>query len=333
MVGPSSLKGHGLLGIEQLLADGLKRSGITATVNAKLAINGKLRRSRESGSYFLSIQIVDEYDEIQVDFDFGVPIGSDDLGRIAGISFDVSEIDGGEVGKRESVLFAEIQSPGPAIKKNLTIPTTNSRFGLEVLVRSIPRKPYAKAELAFVPIAFGEEYIVRLHNDSAQEIAAELFVDGLSCVHFSKPKISSYFIIGPHSHLDLKGWITTRKKAKAFRVTPAEDSLAAKLGRYEQIGIITANFRFCWQEGDEVPSAEPAKNNSSIVYRPVGTDIKDISGRRFEIYKLHPTRLTSSGRAGTTFGSDINVDFSGVSRVIGKVQSSVTLRYDRPASK
>lgn len=109
-------------------------------------------------------------------------------------------------------------------------------------------------------------------------------------------------------------------------MTPAEDSLAARLGRIENVGIITADFHHCWTAGLKPPPDEPSRPNNLV--RLVEREIKDKDGRTFTFQRRGYTTRTTPG-VGTTFGTDKLTDLQGVARVIGVTQASVTVRYER----
>jgi len=339
--GPATLQGNGLGGLEQIFAEKLSKLGITSAARANLAVKGALKSNKLTGMV-LNITVVDDADEPQLDesFDFGTSIMAEEFGRIGGHSFDIS---GGKRDdfNRDDKINNQIRKPDLQLLASRVRPTPSSQFAMEILITDKPLSPVLKDGLAFVPIDFQQEYIVKIYNDSVREVAAELFVDGLNTFHFSKEKkpnsdrsLYQYWIIPPRQSVEVPGYYITSKQARGFKVAPAEESLAAKLGRRDKVGIITADFKNCWQQGMAPPGDEPPGfDDSKLVVKNVVEDLKDKAGRKFQVIVPQFQVMTGApaNAAGTTFGSDKVTNLSGVTRSIGVTQASVTIRYDRPA--
>jgi hypothetical protein len=146
-----------------------------------------------------------------------------------------------------------------------------------------------------VPINKDEVYGVRLINKSAHEAAVDLRIDGINCFTFSDVK-AQYWIVAPGEHVDVLGWHKTNTKTLEFKVVDFPDTAAAKLNfkPSPSIGLITACFSASWANDAARPADEP-----------------ELTGR------------------GTGFGAEITVKTEQVSRTIGQVRDTISVRYER----
>ncbi|TVQ01854.1 MAG: hypothetical protein EA381_04490 [Planctomycetaceae bacterium] len=153
-----------------------------------------------------------------------------------------------EASKREA-----IEAPLPTIAGNEVRTSADSPFGLEVLVTrgsgAEPRRPELepagdRGQRAFVRLANGDEYVVRLHNRSATEVAVTLTIDGLSMFAFSETgNFGSQVLVPPGGRVDIPGWFINDRLTDAFEVSGYAKSAAASVGvPVTDVGTITAAF-------------------------------------------------------------------------------------------
>lgn len=139
----------------------------------------------------------------------------------------------------------------------------DSPFAVELVTRSPVSKVYAprgpkkdSGVLPLVPIGVGEIYGVKIYNDSDEEVAVSLKIDGIDQFTFSedrnpdtaRPRFSSW-IIGPKSDFTIKGWHTTsdpnrKDNLAAFLVTKYGEG-ASKYAPPEtpgNVGVISVSF-------------------------------------------------------------------------------------------
>lgn len=182
-----------------------------------------------------------------------------------------------------------------------------SPYAIEVLVKqgdkyhAKPIEPDSKGR-PFVGLENDDVYGVRLINNSALKAAVDLRIDGVNTFAFSETK-SEFWIIDPHSHVDIIGWHKNNEKSTEFKVVEDfEDSAAAKLHLKPSasIGLITAAFRAAWEKGAKPPADEQM--------------LADLGGRE---------------RSATGFGKDVGFRTQQVSLVIGQARDIISVRYNR----
>ncbi len=131
------------------------------------------------------------------------------------------------------------------------------------------KQPKDQKGLAFVPIKRGEAYAVRLHNLSDYDVAVDLRLDGLNMYYFSEPRNAKgsrsyyYVVVGPKTHVDIRGWFVTLNDSDEFLVVPREKSVIAQAnaGNPAEVGTITAIFHRAWDRKAGHPADEPANAN------------------------------------------------------------------------
>src|SRR5205814_96314 len=109
---------------------------------------------------------------------------------------------------------------------------TDSPYAMEVLVkgpdgRYTARPPKDDDGLAFVSIARGENYAVRLINDSPNDAAVILAIDGLSLFAFSENTDYEHVIVPARTAAMIAGWHRTNQRADEFVITEYARSAAA----------------------------------------------------------------------------------------------------------
>lgn len=94
-------------------------------------------------------------------------------------------------------------------------------------------------------------YVIRIHNRSAEEIAATVSIDGLSSFHFCDSsardsaghRLFNHYLIAPKTDSDISGWFLRLEgpdNYRAFHVMGYADSAAGQLGVFpsDEIGVI-----------------------------------------------------------------------------------------------
>jgi hypothetical protein len=142
---------------------------------------------------------------------------------------------------RKEVLEGLVAGPfiDPA-RRSIVRPAANSLYGLELRVKPIGAEqkrsgnpvtaelekltgvlPTTTQPYAFAPIEKNQSYEVVVYNDSTEEIAAALYVDGIDIFTFSEdldPKTKrprfTHLIIPPGSQVELPGWHQTSSTAR-----------------------------------------------------------------------------------------------------------------------
>ena len=191
-------------------------------------------------------------------------------------------------------------------------PSRDSQYGMEILVskgaysKEASIRPLSKDSKgrAYVQLHKGEEYLVRLRNDSNHEVAVELTVDGVNVFELSHDVglRKSNVLLAPHGSYLLPGWFRSLQKSNAFEIGGFAQSVAKKTGASSaSVGVITAKFRASWDPMGPPPADEPSWHSKSAV---------------------PPSKATILGR-------EILQSYERAHRKFGVVRAVVSIRYDK----
>lgn len=123
-------------------------------------------------------------------------------------------------------------------------PVFERSFTVEVLVNGYPLEQYPARGRLYVEAVAGAEYEIRIHNPLPDRVAVALAVDGLNSIdaRHTTARGASKWVIEPYGTLTVGGWQMSGSRARRFYFTTERDSYAAKLGRAEDVGVISAVF-------------------------------------------------------------------------------------------
>ncbi|MFG0333532.1 MAG: hypothetical protein ACF8TS_09240 [Maioricimonas sp. JB049] len=192
--------------------------------------------------------------------------------------------------QRNDVLEASIQEPSFDVQGSTVGATAASPYRLEVLIRSgsdlVPAPIIDRNGRAVIDLKEGQEYIVRLHNQSNIDVGVKLTIDGVNSLEFSENQSLSalgMWLVPARSTGQIDGWFQNTTQSFAFLVTDLPDSAAARLQRdTETIGTITALFFPAWEEGADPPAEELTKTA-----RGLGTGTGDLQETPYQTAKRH----------------------------------------------
>jgi hypothetical protein len=315
--GPPKLPGAGP-GIQQLLTEELKKLDIKVTRQARLGIKGEYLVTevpaedgqRKELAVLLKGSVSDDFGKVITDFNFKEAVVKGEAALVELMGVPVAQTSTLPA-KRDKKLRDSIAKPKTFIAQTRASASPAGKLALEVLVNGEPRAIKEEGGLAFLaqPIERGQAYAVRLINDTDQEMAAELLIDGINSFQFSKLRhadgprkgrpLLSAVIVDPHQSVVIPGWHIDNDTTKEFLVTEYADTAAATLGETEKVGTITVNFRASWPKDQPPPADEPA------------------------------TVKGTAGGDGTGFGQAIDQNYQQVPRTRGVIRSSVSVRYTR----
>lgn len=91
----------------------------------------------------------------------------------------------------------------------------------------------------------GNEYAIRVRNESGERALAVMSVDGVNVISgdTASPAQSGY-VLGPSESADISGWRKDMTRTATFYFTALPDSYAARTGRPDNVGVIgVAIFR------------------------------------------------------------------------------------------
>ncbi len=109
--------------------------------------------------------------------------------------------------------------------------------------RALPT--YAVEGRYYVPGMPGNEYEIRIRNNSPGDLRAVVSVDGVNVVSGETASASQGgYVVPAWRRLEIKGWRKDLTRVAAFYFTDVDDSYAARTGRPDNVGVIgVALFR------------------------------------------------------------------------------------------
>ncbi len=155
-------------------------------------------------------------------------------------------------------------------------------------------------DLPFVQIERGSSYTIRIINNSNHDAAVWVGIDGLSIFAFNEEADAAgerrdYKVVVPaQGSREVKGWYFNQENTRGFMVTDYPESAATLKSSTANIGMITAQFRACWEKNAAPPEDE----------------------------------LVLRGNA-TGFGSTFAERWNQVDRAFGEHRATVTVRYSK----
>jgi len=315
-IGPPQLAASSGPGIVNVFHEHFKRNNIKVVTRAQIGLKGEYSLAKTSGDA-VAVKIrgtlVDVTGDVLIDFTFdadgNVPPGTiskivdahEDIVSLTGTTTELfpedSEVDRNR-DLKQHILEPQIHLAGTRCSASSTSP-----YQMEVLVHGRPLPVHDDRGLGFVKIGRGDIYTVRLYNNTQYDSAVRLSIDGLNVFTFSElrnpdgdPKYKQY-IIPPHRFFELKGWHRNNTRVDSFLVTSYAESAAATIQHTQNVGTITAAFAAAWPKGGTRP---------------------------------HDEDFTAKGAGNATgFGPPIKEVVQEVEREIGRLRSSVSLRYSK----
>jgi hypothetical protein len=303
-------------GIAEILTEELQKLGVTVKARAKLGVKGEYLVTEVAdpndvtGKYLavrLKGTVEDGFGKVINDFTFERTVkGEEAVVQLLGTPVELPPDDLPK--DRDRKIRESYAGPKANIAGSRVNAGPGGKFALEILVDGKPRAARDDDGLAFVKIARGETYAVKLINDSDLEMAVRLTIDGLSWFAFSELRhkdgphkgepLFSVVYVKPHGSVVIKGWHRTNEVSDSFQVTEYAKSAAATLSHTANLGTITASFAASWPENADPPKDEAPK--------PRG----------------NPADATG-------FGPRVEAKYTAVKRNIGVIRASVSVRYTK----
>jgi hypothetical protein len=176
------------------------------------------------------------------------------------------------------------------------------RYAVEIHVKSgddyFPREPKNVGGKAYARLDRGEAFAVKLINDTDDDAAADLSLDGLSMFAFSQRKGYRNVLVPKRGSVLIKGWFVTLEDTKEFLLTEYPRSAAFELRNPAKVGTITVSFAAAW-----APDGKPPPDEGAL-----------------------PKSLPDSAVGA---GKTVRSPYAEVRRVRGRVRDVVTVRYLR----
>jgi hypothetical protein len=224
-------------------------------------------------------------------------------------------------------------------------PIRYERFEVEVLVNGVPLERYPARGRLYVEALRGEEYALRVRNPLPVRVAVSLSVDGLNTIDARRSTAwdASKWVIQPYGTITISGWQVSRERARRFYFTDERDSYAGKLGRPEDIGLISAVFFRERADHAEItprprphPLGTPRAGEGQSKERSAGQPSQQSAPPRAEGRAQSDSRVVvpdEDDYAATGMGRSVGHDVRFVNLDLERSPSAeVTIRYEyRPA--
>jgi hypothetical protein len=336
----------GGLGFNQALKDLLQPLGIRVEKQANFSLVAEFNVSRSDkeplgAKLIASIRDADNRNLKDIDH---LPVLDDpkDLAEVLGVSVtliapSVPKIKRADERKtqQQKIVSDHLNSEKLALSrdKSTLYSDMDGLYGIQVHVGGQTREFSEVGKgMAYQTFNEGDEYTIVLFNRSNQEVGVDLKIDGLNSIYFNdarRPDGTRYqnWIIAPHSRTEVLGWAMSNSRVSRFEVTPTEKSAAVVAGiGAAKVGIVTATFRACWKESDNMPTDEPnyvPPGESSATFGSAGPTVGSSLG------SAGPGAGAPSG-IGTGLGRETQNASRTVMRTFGDPRGIVVFRYDRP---
>jgi hypothetical protein len=335
-VGPPQLAAHAGPGLALLLKRELEKLDVAVKPLSDLGLSGEFRRvSAGKGkppAFELRMKIVDEDSSPLQEFRCGI-VDPADIALIVGA---IGPIGPGTREARLRELWRRLADPRPTIRGVGRVYSHPLQpYAMEVMVEKRPRRPTLEGKLPFVGIARGESYAIRLHNNSDEDAAVLLAIDGINVFAFNEDADSDGVVRTDHkvivrkrSTAIVRGWYRKNGKSDAFLVTKYSESAAGQLGATAEVGTITALFH----EARKKAPPPPAPRKEYPGYKPVSGPgfAKDAPGGALGEPGALPKADGDAPGSGTGFGREVNEGYVTIGdRLVGPVIDVITVRYTR----
>ena len=187
--------------------------------------------------------------------------------------------------------------------------TASHRYSseVEVLVNGAPVPRYFHNGITYVEAIKGKQYEIRITNPIGSRVAVALAVDGLNTIdaRHTDARSGRKWVLGPYESIVISGWQTNAQQARRFFFTTEDRSYGARLGKTENLGIISAVFfreKNCWAERPiPVRPAVPMPRLEGLNSAPGEKARKDASGSAGA--PSEPREMAASSAADTDYAA------------------------------
>lgn len=306
--GPAHANSSGGAGIKLALMEQLQKMGVRVSRKAELEVKGDYLDVVDQQSSLIALRlkarVIDRVGTEVTHFDRGL-FNVTTIASLIGLTAVLPPKEKEEA--RNETLAKALDNPQVHLARTRIAAEGDSPYAIEILVKSggdyLPRAASKDADgFAFLKIRRDELYAVKLINDSPNDAAVTLTIDGLNVFAFSENRNYTHYIVPAKQALRVPGWHRSNAVSDAFQVTEyAKSAVAEALPNSTSVGTITASFAAAWAADQSPPADEPS---SSL-----------------------------AGRSGDATGKGPPVQFSlkEVNRHVGRLRASVSVRYTKDA--
>jgi hypothetical protein len=308
--GPPGLSATGWPRLVHLLQRALEEQGVRCQANASFRLRGRFAPSARlmtgRAGVRLRLQAADSTTGRVVACWVREMEGLEGFSPVFGPTV---QFDPDEDGKRRAEhLLTAIAHPEAAVQSGAAAAAATSPYSIQILVKrqggQEPLETTMRDGMAWVKLAAGDIYEVKLSNRSEFDAAVELTIDGLNLFAFGEGRREGRVLVRARDAVVVKGWYRTAEVSNEFKVTQYADSPAARLlPPPEAVGTVTASFAAAWPKDRPPPPDEPDR------------------GDRGE--------AGAEGLA-TTAGDAVKQHYAEAERLVGEVRAIVSIRYSRP---
>jgi hypothetical protein len=200
---------------------------------------------------------------------------------------------------------AGVMEPKTFVDRSKVAARENSKYWVEVLVgkdkNSLkPAKANNRSGLPYVLMEPDDTYAVMIHNDTDEEVAVQLCIDGLSMFAYQNEseKKPTFVVIRKKSCFTVPGWYRDKHYSYTFKVRETDPNAPSDLRESPgQLSTIFVSFHRCW----------------------AGNAPKD-----------EPLYAKASGTLETVKGALIKAEYEMETKTVGVMREAVSIRYERP---
>lgn len=311
--GPAQLDSNFGPGIQKMLSEELVKLKVTVKKDANLSVKGKYANVQDpvdkaQAAIKLTVEVLDRNDNRKAEFTAQIRDNTT-IAKIPGATTSLPP--NGDKETRNKAIQNAIQNPDVHLEGPRVSAKKGSPYAVEVLVRAkgqgeaVPLAVAKKDGQAFVDVARGDTYEVRVSNSSEFEAAVTLTIDGLNVFTFSEvrdkpdgPPRYNHFIVPPKAAFTIVGWHKTNTESLAFLVTEHGKGAVsqAAVKATGTVGVLTVTFAVASNLPGDLPSDDGARN---------------------------------AGQNETGFGPPRKGNLKEVERTIGVVRDIVSIRYTK----
>jgi hypothetical protein len=115
---------------------------------------------------------------------------------------------------------------------------------MEIIIDGHSVPAYAHKGKTYIEAIKGKEYSIRISNSLGERVGVALSVDGLNTIDAKQTKAAkaAKWILDPYESIVISGWQVSDRKARQFFFTSEDKSYGAKLGKTQNLGLISAVF-------------------------------------------------------------------------------------------
>lgn len=241
---------------------------------------------------------------------------------------------GADVGVQLGKLTAAASAQSERVR-----PISARSFDVEVTIDGYPLQQYSARGRVYIEARAGAEYAVTIRNPWPERVAVALAVDGLNTIDakHTTARAASKWVIEPYGAITISGWQMSSTRARRFYFTSERDSYANKLGRPDDMGVITAVFFRERRPVAVVPPPRPPYIIEDEQARVESKDKSDAPGRESQAQSagqarnraIAPVPNDSDDYAATGIGRAVDHDVRWVNLDLeDRPAAEVSLRYE-----